>query len=171
MTPAIIGLSVAYVSLAVLLLSLSLTAHWPVWVKLTCIVLLTGFYFLTFHSLNGMRGWPTTADLPERFLLLDSSVTEPNKSTGTDGVVYVWIKSLQADRPASQPRAFELPYSKELHSRLEEADNRMRNGILQLGRRETRTPSAEEPAELLRFGARRHELFLYDLPDPALPEK
>jgi hypothetical protein len=171
MTPAIIGLSIAYVALAVLLLSLSLTTRWPVWVKLTCIVLLTGFYFLTFHSLNGMRGWPTTVDLPERFLLLDSSVTEPNKSTGTEGVVYIWVKSLQADRPASQPRAFELPYSKELHSRLQEAENRMRNGILQLGRHERRTLSAEETKGLLQFETRRHELYLYDLPDPALPEK
>jgi hypothetical protein len=78
---------------------------------------------------------------------------------------------LEADRPASQPRAFELPYSKELHSRLEEAENRMRNGVLQLGRREPRSPSAEDPPGLMRFGRRRDELRLYDLPDPALPEK
>jgi len=171
MTEAVIGLSVAYVGLAALLLSLNLSTRFPTWVKLGAILLVTGLYFLTYHSLKEMAGWPAKGALPEQFLLLASSVTEPDPGAGTDGIIHIWVKSLEGDRPASEPRAFALPYLKELHSRLEEADNRRRTGVLQLGRREPRSPLIEDSPRLLLFGKRHDDLRLYDLPDPALPEK
>lgn len=171
MSEAIIGLTITYVALAVLLLSLNFFTRWPLWLKLLCVIAVTGFYFVTYRSLNGVLGWPTTATLPDRFLLLASSVTEPDKTRGTAGVVHIWATSLEAGRPAAEPRAYTLPYTKELHSQLEDANKNMRNGILQLGRRTTADDDDERPRDATRFARERERIEIYDLPDPQLPEK
>lgn len=171
MTEAIIGLSITYVGLAALLLVMVLFTRWPVWTKLACVVLVTAFYFVTYRSLTGMLGWPTRAELPERFLLLASSISEPDKTRGSDGSVHIWATSLDSGRPAAEPRAYALPYSRELHAQLEEANKDMRNGIMQLGRRVTTEADADVPRDTTRFARRRERLEIYDLPDPELPEK
>lgn len=171
MNEAIIGLTVAYVALAVLLLSLNFFTRCPLWLKLACIIAVTGLYFVTYRSLHGMLGWPTAAALPDRFLLLASSVTEPDKTRGTAGVVHIWATSLESGRPAAEPRAYTLPYTKELHSQLEDANKNMRNGVLQLGRRTTAGDDGDLPRDATRFARQRERIEIYDLPDPQLPEK
>ena len=171
MVEAIVGLSVAYAALAALLLSLHIFATWPVWVKLALIAAVTALYFVTYQSLSGMLGWPARAELPERFLLLASSIKEPDKTTGDAGVIHLWVTSLESAQPADRPRAYALPYSRDLHSQLEDANRNMRNGILQLGRRILVTNDSDVPRDPRRLARNRERLEIYDLPDPQLPEK
>lgn len=170
MNQAIIGLLIAYVALGVLLLGLTINTRWPVWVKVVSILLVSALYFVTYRSLDGMQGWPTTASLPERFLLLASSVHEPDKTSGSKGMIYIWVTSLDDDIPAPEPRAYQLTYSSDMHTRFEEANKRIRDGVMQLGKSEWVT-GAESPRNLGRFAEKRKLIRLYDLPDPELPEK
>ena len=170
MNQAVIGLSIAYVALGVLLLGLAIGTRWPVWVKVVSILLVSALYFVTYRSLGGMQGWPTTASLPERFLLLASTIHEPDKTTGSQGVIYIWATSLDDAMPAPEPRAYQLSYSSDMHTQFEEANKRIRDGIMQLGKSEWVT-EAESSRNLGRFAQKRKLIRLYDLPDPELPEK
>jgi hypothetical protein len=170
MNQAVIGLSIAYVALGVLLLGLTVNARLPLWVKVLSILLVSALYFVTYRSLGGMQGWPTAESPPERFLLLASSIHEPDKTTGSPGMIYIWASSLAENRPAAEPRAYQIPYSTDLHTQFEEADKRIRDGIMQLGKSEWVT-AAESPANAARFAQKRKLIRLYDLPDPELPEK
>ncbi len=170
MSQAVIGLSIAYAALGVLVLTLAVNSRWPVWVKVLSILLVTALYFVTYRSLGGMQGWPTAASPPERFLLLASTIHEPDKTTGSPGMIYIWASSLAENRPAAEPRAYEIPYSSDMHTQFEEANKRIRDGIMQLGKSEWVTAD-DSPRQVRRFAQKRKMIRLYDLPDPELPEK
>lgn len=172
MNEAILGLSLAYVALAALLAGLVVLSHWPLWIRAGCVVLVTGFYFVTYISLNGMLGWPTRDLLPKRFLLVASSVREPDKTSGDDGLIHVWVTSLDGDRPAAEPRAFELPYSAELHGQLEDALKNQRKGNVQIGTAIAVDGSGREiPTDTSQLARQTQRIEIGDLPDPRLPEK
>lgn len=172
MNEALLGLSIAYVAVAALLAGLLIFSRWPMWVKLGCILLVSSMYFVNYQSLRGLLGWPTEAQLPSRFLLLASSVTEPDKTTGKQGVIHIWATSLDGDYPADEPRAYELPYEQELHGQLEDALKNMRKGVLQLGEATTVDKEGKQiPRDTSRFAQQQQSLLFYDLPDRKLPEK
>lgn len=172
MNETILGLAAAYVAIAALLIGLLIHGRWPVWVKLGCVLLVTSLYFVNYESLRGLMGWPTQTQMPARFLLLASSVTEPDKTTGEKGVIYVWATSLEDDYPADEPRAYELPYEQTLHSQLEDALKNMRKGVLQLGEATTVDENGKQiPRDTSRFARQEQTVLFYDLPDRKLPEK
>lgn len=172
MTEAVLYLALAYAALGVVVLGLNVYSRWPLWVKLGSIAVVTGFYFVTWQSLQGVLGWPARVDLPDRFILLSTSIHEPNKSTGEPGRVHLWVTPVGADdRPMDQPRAFELPYDDTLHSRLEEAKKEMRNGVMQIGKAEPSTGEQEDATDTTRFSRREQDVSFEKMPDPALPEK
>lgn len=169
MNQAVIGLSIAYVGVGVLLLGLTVSTRWSVWIKMGSILLVSSLYFVTYLSLGGLQGWPTSKSPPERFLLLASSIMEPDKTTGRKGEIYIWATSLANNKPAGEPRAYQLQFSTELQGQLVEADKRMLDGIMQLGKIELLT-GVESP-NTLGFAEKREIIRLYDLPDPEMPEK
>lgn len=172
MNETILGLAIAYVAVMALLMGLLIAGRWPVWVKIGCILTVTALYFVNYQSLRGLLGWPTEAALPARFLLLATSVTEPDKTTGHKGVIHLWATSLDGDHPADEPRAYELPYDQALHSQLEDAMKNMRKGMLQLGEATTRDKEGKQvPRDTSRFAREVQSIRIYDLPDRKLPEK
>lgn len=171
MNEAVIGLSITYVALAALLLSIFLFTKIPSWIKLSCILLISSFYYLTFSSYLGLLGWPTNQKLPEDFLLLASSITEPDDSLGEPGVIFVWLSTFEDNFPANEPRAYKLPYDLELHASLDEALRQQRRGNVQLGRTVEKIESAVLPKNMNQFGQKRQKIEFYALPDPELPEK
>ena len=66
MTSAVLGVVTAYLVLGVLLLSLNLTSLWRWWVKAGAVIVTTGFFGVTYQTVNGMMGWPTTQRPPPR---------------------------------------------------------------------------------------------------------
>jgi len=170
MTQAVIGLAIAYVALGVVVLGLTVRTHWPVWVKAVSILLVSSMFFFNYLSLGRLQGWPSSANLPERFHLIASFIKEPDKQTGSSGTIYIWANSLAGNLPAAEPRAYALQYSSDLHKQLKAADERMRDGVMQLGKSEwvddgTATGSAARLAE------KRKLIRIYDLPNPEMPEK
>ena len=148
MTGAILGLTAGFVFVVVLLLSLNLRTpfHWSI--KAGVILLALVFYIITLQSLPGFYGWPTKEPLPQKFLLVGMDVREPRNETDP-GVIYMWIVSLQEKE--NKPRAYALPYSRELHTRLTAAKKRMEFGHNMAGELEAESEGTGKRSVLPRF--------------------
>lgn len=133
MTNSSLMLTFLYVTVAVLLLVLCLATAWKRWIKISMIVVVTMTYFIANHTFEDMLGWPTPRMLPEKFAIVSAVIEEPNKERGIEGAIYLWVTPLDSSRPSTKPRAYKLPYLKENHSQLSEAQRKARQGIRQIG--------------------------------------
>ena len=98
----------------------------------------TVLYFWGDDVVHNLSGWPTPDALPERFSLLAVVIDEP--STKRTGALYLWINAIEKGKPVAQPRAYKLPYTKDLHALLNESMKKARQGISQMG-----TPAPQLP--------------------------
>ena len=134
MTAAVIGIVVAYVLIAVLLLSMNLASRWMWWIKAGTIVLTTGFFVQSFASIVGIVGWPSNSTLPPAFKLHWGAIVEPNQFMGEKGAIYLWVEELDENNiPTGVPRAFELPYSDDLAEKVDLATRNIQQGLEQAG--------------------------------------
>ncbi len=144
-----------------------LQSRWPAWLRGLLVLGVTLFYFYAEDALHTLWGWPSGDALPERFVLLAAVIDEPGAKR--PGALYVWVNALEDGKPAAQPRAFRLPYSKDLHALLNEGLKKVRGGVSQLGSAEPRPGKAG--LSWLRPGNDEQIVKLRDLPVPQLPEK
>jgi len=150
---AVIGLVAAYIVLAVLLLSLNFTSLWRWWIKAAAIIVTTVFFGVTFQTLNGLMGWPTTQKLPARFTLVWSLVVEPDKKTNGSGCIYLWAEELDDNNvPSSTPRSYQLPYSDALARRIAGAQEKRDRGVEVMGRVEDVGSRLEELRSDIKMG-------------------
>jgi len=157
----------AFVALAFVSLLALFASGWPRWARALLLVGVTALYFGAERAFDDVWGWPSRQALPERFVLLAAVIEEPTPKS--EGALYVWVNALEGGRPAAQPRAYRLPYSKELHSLLNEGMKKVRQGISQMGSA-TPTGGPQGPA-WLRPGSEPQDVKIRDLPLPQLPEK
>ena len=168
----ITGLVAAYVLIALLLLSINLYSNWSWKVKAGSIVVTTLLYVVTYLSFPPLLGWPTGDPPPERFRLVAADVVQPDKSTGAKGMIYLWLKDMDDLSGRTQPRAYKLAYSTELHERVIAAKSKLDKGMQQLGEfKIPLDPNIREVDTLSRAGQQSVEIEFYDLPDPLIPEK
>lgn len=170
MTQTLWLLGGAYVALGVLVLALNIRSGWPLWIRLGCIVLVSALYFVTWQSLQDLRGWPAQLNLPPHFLYNASAIVEPNESTGAAGRIYMWVTPIVDDQPLAVPRAYSLPYSRPLHTKLERARDAMHSGRLQIGDAEVSKPKPHSP-DAHSFVQGQQTINLHNVPEPSLPEK
>jgi hypothetical protein len=154
-------------ALAFLALLALLWSRWPAWLKGLLVVGVTAFYFFVNEVVHGMWGWPSADALPARFVLLAAVIDEPNAKR--PGALYVWVNALEDGKPAAQPRAFHLPYSKDLHALLNEGMKKIREGVSQVGTSEPKV--GRQGLAWLRPGNDEQSVKLRDMPVPQLPEK
>jgi len=127
-----------YVLLGVLLLSLNLRSRWSWWIKVGAILLTSSAYYLTYHSVNELKGWPVPDPLPERFSVHWVQVDEPDKATGEEGRIYIWLRHLDdLEQPVGKPRVHEILFDNALAQRTQEVltslmDGRQINGFIQM---------------------------------------
>lgn len=154
-------------ALALLCVLALLWSHWPAWSKVILVICATAFYFHADDLVHRMWGWPSTDGLPERFVLLAAVIEEPSaKSTGA---LYVWVNAMDNGKPAKEPRAFRLPYAKDLHALLDEGLKKARQGVTQMGTAEPK--QGTKGLNWLRPGSDEQVVKIRDLPAPQLPEK
>ena len=167
------GLIAAYVLLALLLLILNLYTRWPWKTKAALIVLVSAFYFVSYYSFPPLLGWPTAAELPKRFNLVAIYVQEPDKTSGDEGEIFLWATDLNKGPRVSEPRAYRVPFTGELHARVVEAGNKMRKGLPQLGevKEEEDLGAGGRPTDESQGGQKSIAIEFFDLPDPLFPEK
>ena len=141
-------LTLAYVAVAALLLSLNLATRYSAAVKAAAIVVVSLLYVAAWQGTRGLMGWPSPDPLPEEFRVLWITIEEPDKGQGLPGSIYYWARALdEAGLPEGAPRAYTVPWSEEEAESAQAARDRMEEGELLDGRR-TRAPlsQAEAPA-------------------------
>ncbi len=136
MTGAVLSIAAGFVFIVALLLALSLKTNYHWTIKAGVIALAVGFYAVMLSALPGFYGWPVKESLPQKFKLISMVVQEPDNEA-SDGVIYMWVADLSDSDQT--PRAYELPYDDELHSRLTKARNRMEMGQTLAGVMEPRS--------------------------------
>lgn len=161
------GLLWAYVALALVTGLALVFSNWPRTAKAALVVGVTALYFVADRALDDAWGWPSRQALPERFVLLAAVVEEPGKTA--PGALYVWVNALEDGKPAREPRAYKLPYAKDLHALLDEGMKKVRQGISQMGSAEPKR--GPKGFSWLRPGSDEQEVKIRDLPVPQLPEK
>ena len=161
------GVLWAYVALAFLLGLACMASAWPRAVKAGLVLAVTGLYFFAEGVFGDVGGWPSPQALPERFVLLAAVIDEPTKTR--PGAVYVWVNALENGKPAREPRAYRLPYTKDLHALLNEGLKKVRQGVSQMGSAEPKR--GPKGLAWLRPGSDEQEIKIRDLPVPQLPEK
>lgn len=134
MTTAVLGISIAYVVMGLLLLGMGLTSRFPWWVKAAAIVVTSLFFIEAFYATKGLLGWPGSERLPSRFQLLWARAVEPDAKIGDAGAVYLWIEELDDNNvPSGVPRSYRLPYSRPLAERSSKARDEIMKGNPQQG--------------------------------------
>ena len=99
-------------------------------------------------------------------------IEEPDPEAGTAGRIFIWASNLQGSFPASEPRAYEIPYGREVHSNLEDALRNQREGNVQIGEVMAKSATTgKAPASIRQLGEAAIQLKFHKLADPALPEK
>ena len=154
-------------ALALLTVLALLWSRWPAWLKGVLVVAVTAFYFYAHEVVHDMWGWPSADVLPERFVLLAAVIDEPNAKR--PGALYVWVNALEDGKPAAQPRAYALPYRKDLHALLNDGMKKVREGVSQIGSSQARP--GRQGLAWLRPGGDEQIVKLRDMPVPQLPEK
>ena len=162
-----LALILSFAALALLCVLALLWSRWPAWLKGILVVGVTIFYFYADSVVHQLSGWPSPDALPERFVLLAAVIEEP--SARTDGALYVWVNAIDDGKPTAQPRAYRLPYSKDVHSMLNEGIKKVRQGVSQMGTSEPKV--GKGGTSWLRPGNDEQVVKIRDLPVPQLPEK
>lgn len=173
MNASLLLLLVCYAIVAILLLALCVATRWSVWIKTASIVVVTGFFALTYEALTGMLGFPSPGRLPPRFVFHDAVISQPDPATGDKGSISLWISTLTENGPARHPRAYEIPFDKQTYEVILESRRRAKEGIVQMGTVRSKAVPPDAKSVLSRFlsSSRTQTLNLQDLPAPALPEK
>ncbi|MBT9486420.1 MAG: hypothetical protein IV093_02815 [Rubrivivax sp.] len=162
-----LAVSLSFAALVLLCALALLWSRWPGWLKGLLVAGVTVLYFYGNSVVHDMWGWPAADALPERFVLLAAVIEEPTAKSA--GALYVWVNALDNGKPSAQPRAYQLPYTKDLHSLLNEGLKKVRQGVSQMG---TAQPKAgRKGVSWLRPGSDEQEVKIRDLPSPQLPEK
>lgn len=136
----VLSATVLFCLLVALLLWVIIGGKGPWWIKAFLIVPTVWFSVVVGNSLPTMLGWPSPAELPEKYELIWVNVKTPNLKTGAEGRILLWVKNMaptqeeyrwslyKADK--TQPRVHIIPYSKAMHKRANQA-----KGLLKQGKR------------------------------------
>lgn len=163
------GIIVAYVLIAILLLSINLYSNWSWRIKAATTVVTSIFYIICYLSFPPLLGWPTAQVIPSHFRLLASEVRQPDKTSGEQGIIYLWLDTVENDTSYHPPRAYKLPYSKPLHNSVIIAQSKINRGISQLGEYKANM----EPAVIHspKTGKESLDIQFYDMPELLFPDK
>lgn len=117
----------------------------PVVAQVAVVGLVLWYGIALFFLPGSLAGWPRQADvsrLPVNTIILSFSVIEPSPTD--KGAIYVWLvdykerkrqlkkqldptSTYERDKTVGVPRAYEVPYSKQLHKDMEAAKARAQN--------------------------------------------
>ncbi|PXW98805.1 hypothetical protein C7444_102296 [Sphaerotilus hippei] len=162
-----LAVTMGLVLLAALAVLALLWSHWPMWLRALLVAGVTVFFFWAEDAAHQLSGWPSADALPERFVLLAAVIEEP--TTKSPGALFVWAQALENGKPSRAPRAYQLPYAKDLHALLNEGMKKARQGVTQLGTAEPK--AGKRGPSWLRPGSDEQVVKIRDLPVAQLPEK
>ena len=134
MNTVVIAISIAYVAMAVVLLSMGLTSRFAWWIKGGIIIVTSAFFIESFFATRSMLSWPGPGPLPHRFQLLWTRVVEPDPKVSDPGAIYLWVEELDENNvPSGTPRTFKLKYTPPLADQSNKAKDEIVAGNPQEG--------------------------------------
>ena len=160
----IVGLIIAYVALAALLLGLNLHSSWHWTVKSIANVAVVALCWVTYQSWPTLLGWPTERDVPELFYLHGVLVEEPDR-------IYLWGTDLERGLGRTVPRSFSLDYTPTLHDRADKATRKLRKGLPVIGQVVPSNASVEDGETLEPARAGETDITFIDAPQSLVPGK
>jgi hypothetical protein len=107
-------------------------------------------------------GWPSSAGVPAHAQLVWADVVEPDPAVSDPGHVYLWL-----DVGSAAPRAYVLPYTRQLHRQVQRALRSVRRGEPIAVGRPARTHGRSRHTSGANDGAVR----FYPHPQVVLPAK
>jgi hypothetical protein len=164
MTIVVLAISIAYVVMAVLLLSMGLTSRFAWWIKGVVIVVTSAFFIESFFATESLLGWPGAGRLPHRFQLLWTRVVEPDPKVADPGAIYLWVEELDENNvPSGTPRSYKLRYSPPLADQSNKAKDEIMAGNPQEG-----TADDIEGSQTTKTDTKLDEMTGPNRPDTAL---
>jgi len=163
-----LAIVLAFSALLLLLLLALVWSHWPGWMKGVLVLAVTALYFYGNDAVHQIWGVPSADALPEHFVMLGAAVDEPTGKT--PGSIFLWVSAPREGLKKLEPRAYRVPYTKQLHAQIEEGVRKGKDGISQMGTAEIK-PGNARGVGWLKPGNDEQEIKIRDLPSPQLPEK
>lgn len=136
----ILGILLAYAALGTLLLIVLARTGISRRIAISAVAAMTALYIATFYWVSGLLGWSAPLAVPDRFKVVATRVLEPDLVHERPGAVHLWLEELDEHNiPSGEPRAYLLPYSPELASRVSTAQAEINKGNAQGGTSRTFT--------------------------------
>ena len=130
----VIALGFVLIAALILWFIIGSKGHWG---SKAIMILLSLYFCLSVgFSVRDFMGWPTEEDLPEKFRVYWLVIDEPDPKGDSGGNIYVWLQPNSTTETVhdswedylisfydgdSEPRAYRLPYTRELHEQAQEA--------------------------------------------------
>lgn len=159
--------------LAAILLWFILGSKGKWWAKVPLIIIVPYLGFLTHQIPDTYKGWPTVSNPPVTSTFIGGIVEEPDAVTDSEGAIYLWLipvrgttsdHGLGYESKNGEPRAYRVPYTRQLHKQVEQAKAEAKRGNavgVKIIRTSPKRQGQKVPKFLIRF---------YNLP-PGLPPK
>ena len=98
-------------------------------VKLSGILFVTLFYFVSWNNYINILGWPSSEELPDRFRISWVVIQEPSKGDNKEGGLYLWVRHLnEVNIPYGMPRSYKLVWNEENHKIAQSALHKLEEG-------------------------------------------
>jgi hypothetical protein len=108
-------IAIAYTVLVAVVLWFVIGSRGNWHLKLPIILAVPALAIGTYFALAYRTGWPTTDTPPKHGLFVSGVIDEPH-------AIYLWLAT------GSKPRAYRLPYSRQLHKQVDEANSESQHG-------------------------------------------
>jgi hypothetical protein len=138
-----IGLSIAFVIISAIVLWFSIRTPGQIIIKALLIPATVWYGLVLYYSVPNLMGWPISQSIPDDSQVLSIRIKEPDPQQNDPGAIYFWAnikpdskspeqtvkalfdpKSMFSYNSKTQPRAYQLPYSRELHKAIVEAQRK-----------------------------------------------
>jgi hypothetical protein len=140
-----IGLSIAFVIISAIVLWFSIRTPGQIIIKAILIPVTIYYGLVLYYSVPNLMGWPVSQPIPENSQVLAIRIKEPNPNLNDAGAIYFWVniepvskrpeqtlaaafnpKSAFSYDSKTEPRAYQLPYSRKMHKAIVEAQRKAR---------------------------------------------
>lgn len=139
-----IGLAIAFVILSTIILWLFINTRGRIFIKAMLIPATVWYGLVLFYSVPNLMGWPSSQSIPDNSQVLAIQIKEPNSKYHDSGAIYLWISTRPMPKSTAQtpttwlnpktiftydsttdPRAYKLPYSRNTHKAIMQAQRQM----------------------------------------------
>jgi hypothetical protein len=141
------------------------------------------FGLLIWIALESYLGWPSKQDFPNKYVIHWAHVEEPDASN--EGAIYLWLSEIDSNKnynfleyqsKKDEPRIYQIPYSKDLHKKIQNMMENIKKGSVYVGGKKTNKMGFELNADPMNngqfeFDQNSKENFIFNLPPATLPEK